>query len=101
MLRMDRDITDPRLLYFKGFLFVLLAAFAAGLIFIQSPRISTIALLLIVVWASARAYYFAFYVVEHYADPTFRYAGLRSILAYIIQRRSAGRMLKRPTPSGR
>jgi hypothetical protein len=30
-----------------------------------------------------RAYYFCFYVLEHYADPTFRYAGLLDLFRYL------------------
>ena len=32
--------------------------------------------LALTIWAFCRAYYFAFYVIEHYVDPGFKYAGL-------------------------
>jgi hypothetical protein len=38
--------------------------------------------LAIAIWAFARAYYFAFYVIEPYIDPHFRYAGLWSFVRY-------------------
>jgi hypothetical protein len=43
-------------------------------------------LLAIAIWAFCRAYYFAFYVVEHYADPNFRFAGLVDFVRYLIRR---------------
>jgi hypothetical protein len=89
------DITDPRLLYLKGGLFVLTGALAAGLLLLESPSLRTAALLALAVWCFARAYYFAFYVVGHYADPGFRYAGLGSFARYAWARRFGWR---RPAP---
>ncbi|MCG8653322.1 MAG: hypothetical protein MI861_26020 [Pirellulales bacterium] len=71
-----RDIQSKQWLYAKGFLFLLLALVAAGLLILKVPRWDVCVLLLICVWASCRAYYFAFYVIEHYVDPNFRYSGL-------------------------
>lgn len=44
----------------------------------------------IMIWAFARAYYFAFYVIEHYVDGKYRFSGLMSFLKYLVGRRSAG-----------
>jgi hypothetical protein len=44
-------------------------------------------LLIIAVWAFCRFYYFAFYVIEHYVDPSYRYSGLASFARYLIRRR--------------
>lgn len=81
------DITSPRLLYVKGLLFVVLAAASGALLLWTSPSLRGLALLLICVWASCRAYYFAFYVVEHYVDPGFRFAGLADFARYAWRRR--------------
>jgi hypothetical protein len=54
-----------------------------GLILLQMPRWDVAIYLAISIWAFARAYYFAFYVVEHYIDPNYRYAGLISFLKHI------------------
>jgi hypothetical protein len=86
-LQNTMDITNPKLLYIKGLLFVLLAGLACALILLEQWSLRTAALLAIVVWASARAYYFAFYVVEHYADPGYRFAGLGSFVRYLLRRR--------------
>ena len=85
------DITNPKLLYLKGFLFVCVGGLASGLLLADHPNLRTALLLAVSVWAFARAYYFAFYVIEHYIDPGFRYAGLLSAVRHLIGRRAQGR----------
>ncbi len=34
----------------------------------------------------APAYYFAFYVIEHYVDPGYRFAGLWSFVRYVLRK---------------
>lgn len=80
------DITDKRLLYAKGGLFVVLGSLAAALLVAEHPSLTTVALLAVAVWSFARAYYFAFYVVQHYVDPSFRFAGLGSFVRYLLSR---------------
>ncbi len=80
------DISNPKLLYAKAGLFVLCGAMAAGLILADSPSLRTAALLGLSVWCFARAYYFAFYVIEHYVDGSFRYAGLGDFLVWSWRR---------------
>ncbi|GIW93736.1 MAG: hypothetical protein KatS3mg110_1777 [Pirellulaceae bacterium] len=77
-----RDITNPRLIWAKGILFFLLGLLSAGML-ISYTRSWTVALLLgITVWAFCRSYYFAFYVIEHYVDPGYRFAGLWHFVRY-------------------
>ena len=80
------DIQNPKLLYLKGSLFVIggLLASAGILLIVPSERIA--ALLAIAVWCFARAYFFAFYVIEHYVDPSYRFAGLWSFIRYALKR---------------
>ena len=40
-------------------------------------------LLALAIWAFCRAYYFAFYVIEHYIDPGFKFAGLWAMLRHL------------------
>src|SRR4051794_32736815 len=84
------DITNPRLLYVKGGLFLVGGLLASGLLLLECPSIKVATLLAIAVWCFARAYYFAFYVVGHYADPGYRFAGLWSFARYALGRRPAG-----------
>ncbi len=80
------DIRSPRLLYFKGGAFLLLGALAAGMLLTEHRDWRTALLLAVAIWAFCRAYYFAFYVVEHYADPTYRFAGLTDFVRYLLRR---------------
>lgn len=42
---------------------------------------------MIAIWAFSPAYSFAFYVIEHYVDSEFKFAGLGSFLRYLWRRR--------------
>ena len=81
------DIKNPRLLYAKGALFVFGGAMASALILAERPTIKVALLLAIAVWCFARAYYFAFYVIEHYVDPSYKFAGLGSFVCYVLRKR--------------
>lgn len=70
------DFTNPKLLWFKGWLFVVLGSLAGALLLLFNPTWTNAALLALAIWAFCRAYYFAFYVIEHYIDPGHRFAGL-------------------------
>ena len=82
-----RDITSVRLLVTKAIAFLLLGAVAAALLIADSPQLRTAALLVIAVWAFARSYYFAFYVIERYIDPSYRFAGIASAIRFLTRRR--------------
>jgi hypothetical protein len=86
------DIKNPRLLYAKGALFVLGGIMASGLILAEHPTVKVALLLGIAIWCFARAYYFAFYVVEHYADPSYKFAGLWSFATHLLRKRRGGNM---------
>jgi hypothetical protein len=81
-----RNLTNPEWIKAKGALFLLLGLLAAALTFIQRPTLQVAALLIIAIWAFCRFYYFAFYVIEHYIDPTYRFTGLLSFARYLIGR---------------
>ena len=81
-------LARPSLLYLKAGLFVAAGSLAAALVVADAPdRLRTAALVAICVWSFSRAYYFAFYVVQHYADPSFRFAGLADFAKYLVRRR--------------
>lgn len=81
------DITNPRLLYAKGALFVLGGLIASGLILLEHPTVRVALLLGIAIWCFCRAYYFAFYVVEHYVDPSYKFSGLWAFVRYVLEHR--------------
>ena len=84
---MMKDLTDARWIKLKGVLFLLLGVFSALLIFLEQPTLKLAALLGFCIWAFCRAYYFAFYVLQHYVDPGFRFSGLWSAARYLLSRR--------------
>ena len=77
------DLKSKHLIYLKGLLFTLLGMMAVGLILVEHPDLRLTILLGIAVWSFCRAYYCAFYVIEHYVDPNFRFAGLGSFISYL------------------
>lgn len=83
------DLKDPRLIYLKGALFLLSGAMASALILLDRPTLYVAGLLALAVWCFCRAYYFAFYVIEHYVDPGYKFAGLTDFARYLLRSRSA------------
>lgn len=83
------DIKNPTLIWIKGFLFLLLGLLASGLLLWHAASITVALLLVVSVWAFCRFYYFAFYVIEHYVDSTYRFAGLLSFMRYAIGKRNS------------
>lgn len=79
------DLKSPAIIWAKGFLFLFLGLFAAVLLVLQAPSFTVAALLVLSIWAFCRAYYFAFYVIEHYVDSSYRFSGLISFLQYAIR----------------
>jgi hypothetical protein len=84
------DIKSPTILWIKGFLFLVLGLLASTLLIVQAPSITVGVLLCISIWAFCRCYYFAFYVVEHYFDSRYRFAGLFSFARYAARRSRRG-----------
>lgn len=80
------DLKDPAIIWTKGFLFLVLGLLAAVLVVLQAPSVTIVLLLALSVWAFCRFYYFAFYVIEHYVDSTYRFAGLFAFLLYAVRK---------------
>jgi hypothetical protein len=85
------DLKSKKLIVAKGLSFGLIAMVAAALILIDSPSVKSALLLALVVWSACRFYYFLFYVLEHYVDPTMRYAGLFDLVLGMRRRRQRSR----------
>jgi hypothetical protein len=72
----------------KGIMFSGIVLGSAGLIFLEVPSVRMATLLVFLVWSSCRFYYFLFYVLEKYVDPSLRYAGLWAFVAAIKRNRA-------------
>ena len=84
-----RDIKSSRILWLKGGLFLFIGVVPSALLFLDTPTLRTLLLLALAIWGFCRAYYFAFYVIEHYVDARFRFSGLLSFVAYALRKRSS------------
>ena len=81
------DLKNPNWIYLKGFLFLVSGCIASALILVETPKLKVVLLLGVAIWCFCRFYYFAFYVIEHYVDGNFRFAGLGSFVRYILNRK--------------
>ncbi len=81
------DLKDPKWMYLKAALFILIGVTSCGLIMVECPSFKILALLLLATWAFCRAYYFAFYVIEKYTDPQYKFSGLIDFVKYVVRRK--------------
>jgi hypothetical protein len=82
-----KDLTSARWVKAKGILFLVLGLLSATLLFFAHPTLKTGLLVTIAMWPFCRFYHFAFYVIEHHVDPTYRCSGLLSFALYLIQKK--------------
>jgi hypothetical protein len=94
-----RDITSPKWLYIKAILFVVTGLLASTLLLVESPTFQTAVLLAIAIWSFCRLYYFAFYVIEHYIDPGYKFAGLVDFVRYVLRGRKPSSPSKNGNPA--
>lgn len=83
-----KDLTDPRWIKLKGSLFLIIGLLSAVLLVMEAPTLKVGLLLAISIWCFCRFYYFAFYVIEKYVDPGYRFSGLWSFACYLAGRRA-------------
>ena len=77
-----KDLTNPFWIKLKGFLFLGLGIVASLLLILEAPTFRVAGLLALAIWCFCRFYYFAFYVIQHYVDPAYRFSGLWSFVCY-------------------
>jgi hypothetical protein len=82
-----KDLTNPRWIKIKGISFLIIGMVSALLLVLENPNWKVIALLVICIWCFCRFYYFAFYVIEHYVDSSYRFSGLTAFLGYLVRHR--------------
>ena len=80
------NLTNPTVIKAKGLLFLMAGLLSAGLLVLESPSLKVVILLVTSIWCFCRFYYFAFYVIEHYVDPGYRFAGLWDFAMYLARR---------------
>jgi hypothetical protein len=82
-----RDLQSHRWMWLKAALFMIIGAVSSALILIEIPEWRIAALLALAIWSFCRAYYFAFYVIEKYIDPSYRFSGIVSALRHLLRRK--------------
>ena len=86
-----KDLTNPNWIKFKGILFLVIGLLASVLLVLEHPTWKVGVLLAVTIWCFCRFYYFAFYVIEHYVDPGYRFSGLWSFAGYLCSRKGSGK----------
>lgn len=71
----------------KAILFLVSGTLAGVGLLAEQFSPTNLFLLLVVIFSFSRAYYFCFYVIEHYIDSSYKFAGLTSVLVYWWNRR--------------
>ena len=72
---------------------LLLAILTGSLLLLRHPELIDIALIIITVWAACRFYFGAFYVIEHWIDPEYKFDGLLHFVYWFSKK-----YLKRSNP---
>ena len=81
-----KDLSNPFWIKLKGLLFLFIGIASDILIFIDNQTLRTAALIALAIWSFCRFYYFAFYVIEKYVDPSYKFSGLISFVKYLLRR---------------
>lgn len=85
---MNRNLKSKKAIYLKAVLFLLILILSIFLNLTSEEFNLRVVSLALIVWSSARIYYFIFYVIEHYVDGEFRFSGLFDFLKYMVKKRS-------------
>jgi hypothetical protein len=79
-----KELRNPNWIKFKGLLFLLIGILSALILVLDQWSLKAALLLSISIWCFCRFYYFAFYVIEHYVDSSYRFSGLWSLARYLL-----------------
>lgn len=94
------DLKDAKWMYLKAVLFLVAGIIAAAALFAETPTLRTVFLIGVVIWSFCRLYYFMFYVVEKYVDPSYRFDSILSFLIYLLRQRRVPLADTKKTDSG-
>lgn len=81
-----RDLQSTRAMWLKGWLFLLIGLLSAAMLLLDAWSWRRAGLLALCVWGFCRAYYFAFYVIERWVDPQFKFSGLGHFAVHVFQK---------------
>jgi ABC-type transport system involved in cytochrome c biogenesis permease subunit len=78
-----RELQATGWIKLKAVLFLCAGLLASALLVLDRPTLKVVFLVAVAIWAFCRTYYFAFYVLERYVDPGYRFSGLASLLRHL------------------
>ena len=81
------DLEKPGWMYLKAVCFFLIIIVASVILLLDSFSWMKLGLLLLIVWSSARLYYFIFYVIGNYIDEDYKFSGVMDFLKYLIRKK--------------
>lgn len=81
------DLKSKKLIVLKGLLFGVCLLLSAVALLLQNLSWQTAVLIALLVWSSARFYYFLFYVLQNYVDPSLKYDGLWAMAKLLTRKR--------------
>jgi hypothetical protein len=81
-----KDLTSAFWIKLKGLLFLVIGIAASVFLYLDNPKWQTAIMLAVAVWSFCRFYYFAFYVIEKYVDPGYKFSGLFAFARYLLHR---------------
>lgn len=85
------DLTNPKLIKLKGTLFlVVMGLLSSALLLIDNFSFKIGVLLIIAIWSFCRSYHLAFYLIEHYVDSHFKFAGFLDFARHLMKRPTKG-----------
>jgi hypothetical protein len=85
-MMINNNFSSNKLIILKGWLFLLIAVLSSVLLVLKDPSLTTIAILVIVIWSFARFYYFMFYVVTNYINSNYKYSGPVSFIKFLFKK---------------
>ena len=85
------DLKNPKWMYAKAGMFLVIGIMTFGLLLLPQELWARVVLQSLMIWSFARAYYFAFYVIEHYVDGSYKFSGLIDFLKYLWRARRKAR----------
>jgi hypothetical protein len=85
---MPTDLKNSKWMYAKAVMLLTIGTLSFGLLLLPQPLWGRISLQILMIWAFARTYYFAFYVMEHYIDASCKYSGILAFLRHLATRRN-------------
>ncbi len=84
------DLKSKHLIVAKGLLFGVCLLLSGMALLLQAPSLQTALLITLLAWSSARLYYFLFYVLQTYVDPSLKYDGLWAMLSQFMKGKQPG-----------